>query len=298
MSERRCGPYLFLDGAWKCKVCGEPAVAPSCDSRPRITADEFRRNRDAVLARAGSEGVVVTDDEGNVVGVVSNPTESDELAAIRADVTSANWMSLCPAPYAGRLRERDELRKQVDELTANQNYMHECAQFQMRAAEAAEKERDELEAKLADSEAAWRTWNTNMSIEASKWEQRCGELEAKLADAEKRWAEQTAMRSDWRERAEAAEKDGALWLNAYHEQHKRAEAVAEERRERAKKAELAPEGAEAAAARVRELDNAIHDVEVAARLACNSRDVGEVASLLGNIIETCAIVCTSHGEKR
>jgi hypothetical protein len=72
-------------------------------------------------------------------------------------------------------------------------------------AETAEARVRDLLKQLEGAERAWRAWNDNMSLEASKWEQRAGELEEKLVEAEKQAiAAELSSTRDYR-RAEAAE---------------------------------------------------------------------------------------------
>ena len=110
------------------------------------------------------------------VGGGAPPCDSPELADIRAELKRDHYLSDANA---------ETLLRMIDELTRSVAVENEANQAMYATLHDARNERDELRAKLAESEAAWRTWNTNMSIEASKWEQRAGELEAKLAEAER-----------------------------------------------------------------------------------------------------------------
>lgn len=160
------------------------------------------------------------------------PSCDSELAAIVSAVRNG-----CRPEVA------DALLRMVEELTANQNYMHECAQFQMRACEAAEKERDDLRAKLEVANIANQMGDqltteqlamieelrakldgcrgsayvleldvARIRADRDKWKGKAQQLEAKLAEAEKltavfREANERSLRSiaETRERAEAAE---------------------------------------------------------------------------------------------
>ncbi len=120
------------------------------------------------------------------------------------------------AQFAAKLQEMNVNHcRLTDELRAKLAFESSLVAARNKTIEALSDANRELEAKLTiaeDKNRAFETWNTNMSIEASKWEQKCGELEEKLAEAEMRYEHSMLVArnlSDEREaetkRAEAAE---------------------------------------------------------------------------------------------
>jgi hypothetical protein len=213
MSERRCGPYVYRDGIWHCVNCNTQQDV----TRQANVSDDIQHlfevyGANAVRVAVSQEGGPATAESFRDVmtpGVSSSgsPSCNSELEAIRYrathdlekctlvdrrtllrrvdELTEERDRHLARADKADRLLlDSTEREGKLGDLTAA--FMKERDELRAKLAErdhllsARAKAYFELEVKLADSERAWNMWNTNMSIEASKWEQKCGELEGDL----------------------------------------------------------------------------------------------------------------------
>jgi chromosome segregation ATPase len=176
-----------------CPTCGQtyrkpqaviPATSPSCDSEELA----------AIRARA------IDDDTDTQVF-----SDRDTLLGMMDDLNDELDL---------RTTQRSEHRRERDALAKEANHLNERVGIELKFSTTLSLERDELRAKLGEAEnerdklsarvdTADRRLLESMERE-NVFSGAIGELSEKLAKVEKLWAEQTIMRCDETQRAEAA----------------------------------------------------------------------------------------------
>lgn len=229
-----------------CEKCGYETSSSGCTPTWCVMSRRKREPQEGAPTAEAAGNRLPSPDEPRA-GV---PSCDSELEAIRARVVCEAPPEDFEADAGTLLRMVDELTKERDDLSRRVHELGEELDAQnsselMTSWREMQKERDDLRAKLAETQEASSRWAEEYNRVCGVWANEKRELEAKLAEAEKE-------RDAWKARAQ-----GDMKAAAAH-----------------------AERAEAAEARVRELERIVTEMN---RLALDRENAKDANAIIGGL---------------